>query len=197
MFEYELEKEKDEEIIFTLRKHWFDLFSPLLKAFVLFLGFLIIFTWVGSDAIFSSFLLLMIFLAIFIFITTYALYEWILWYLDIYILTNQRIIDVEQKTLFSRQVAEASLEKIQDVTYKIEGVFATLFNYGTVSVQTAGAEDFIHLDKIAKPDKVQKKIMDSVEDFGKNQDGPVTAEELIEAIKEKRKENQIHQGDEK
>lgn len=60
------------------------------------------------------------------------------WYLDVWILTDERIIDIEQTGLFGRNVSEFKLDRIQDITVHAKGILETIFNYGDVRIQTAG-----------------------------------------------------------
>jgi uncharacterized membrane protein YdbT with pleckstrin-like domain len=62
------------------------------------------------------------------------------YYLDKWVITNKRIIDVDQRDFFSREVSSARYPKIQDATVESVGVVATLLNFGTITVQTAGTE---------------------------------------------------------
>ena len=95
----------------------------------------------------------------YMFIWTYFLIVWVDYYLDIWIVTNQRIMDIEQKGLFSRQVSEFSISRVQDVTVDVIGIMPTLFHYGDVHVQTAGeARQFIFRD-IKNPQKVKDVIL--------------------------------------
>jgi membrane protein YdbS with pleckstrin-like domain len=184
-FHFKGQKE-DEQIKLLLRRHWFTLVPPVLKRFVIiFLPFLILF-FLFPSFILKSIFFSILFLLWFVMGISAILYEWIIWYYDIYIITNKRIIDIDQKTLFSRSVAEASLDKVQDVTFEIDGVIPTFLNYGDVSVQTAGAEEVVNLEEVHDPREVQGKIMELQKKYEEEGGGPVTVEELVELIKEER-----------
>jgi hypothetical protein len=63
---------------------------------------------------------------------------------NVLIFSNLHIILVEQPTLFSRQISQLTYARIQDVSGSRVGVWATLFDYGDVQVQSAGeTEKFI------------------------------------------------------
>ena len=51
---------------------------------------------------------------------------------NVYIVTDERIIDIDFYNLIYKEVSDANIDKIQDVTYKMGGVVRTLFNYGDV-----------------------------------------------------------------
>lgn len=183
-------QKKDEKIELLLRRHWFTLIFPLLKRFaVILLPFLILFFLFSSFILKSTFFSIL-FLLWFVTGISAILYEWIIWYYDIYIITNKRIIDIDQKTLFSRSVAETSLDKIQDVTFEIDGMIPTFLKYGDVSVQTAGAEEVINLEEVYDPREIQEKIVELQKKYEEEEGGPVTAEELLELIEEKREKKE-------
>lgn len=71
-----------------------------------------------------------------------ALIVWVKYYLDAWIITDQRIIDIEQHGLFRREVSEIPMEKIQNVTIEIPGFLATVMKFGTIKIQTASESDF-------------------------------------------------------
>lgn len=71
-----------------------------------------------------------------------ALLFWTDHYLDLWIITNERIMDVEQHGLFRRETSEFSLDKIQDITVEVPGMTATFFKYGNLIIQTAGERSF-------------------------------------------------------
>lgn len=132
---------EDEEIKFFLRKHWMGFLQ-----YIFIIGFMIIFSFtfilvIGfiygweSGMIRAVFVLNGIFQ---LFILALFLTAWIIYYFDILIVTNQRIIKIEQKALFDRQVSALGLLRIQNITAQAEGVLQTLFNFGTVVVETAG-----------------------------------------------------------
>jgi membrane protein YdbS with pleckstrin-like domain len=95
---------------------------------------------------------------------------WLWWELsdwgnDQYIVTDDRIIDIEKLPLFfSEHRREASLGVIQNVSLKVPNVFAGLFRYGDVLVQTAGKGDFT-FDHVPNPHDVQNVIFQRMEAF--------------------------------
>lgn len=84
-----------------------------------------------------------------IYILTLMLFLFIIWadyYLDIWIITSKRIIDIEQRGLFDRSISEFSLANVQDVTIEISGVVQTLLKFGNLHVQTASENNFVIKD---------------------------------------------------
>jgi uncharacterized membrane protein YdbT with pleckstrin-like domain len=83
---------------------------------------------------------------------------WVEEYLDIRTITNKRVISREYLGLFNRTVSELELYRIQDVSVGQKGFFATIFNYGDVSLQTAGAQEKFMFKNIANPVEVSRLI---------------------------------------
>jgi hypothetical protein len=81
-------------------------------------------------------------------------------YFDLLIVTDRRLVDIDQEQLFYRRVSELSLEEIEDVTSEIKGFLPTIFNYGTVIVETAGARTDFVINNIRNPREVSVIILD-------------------------------------
>ena len=110
-------------------------------------------------------------------------YQYINWYRDQFIITTQRLINIDQRSLLHRRVAEVELDKIQNITHIIKGLSPTMFNFGTVIVQSAGANDLM-LEQISNPALIQEDITRLVKEA--TADKSVTATELIDYIKDHR-----------
>lgn len=82
------------------------------------------------------------------------------YYLDLWVVTDERILDIDQEGAFVRKVSELPLRRIQDVHVEVKGVFATVFNFGTIEVQTAGAEQKFEFEGIPNPQKVSRQILE-------------------------------------
>jgi uncharacterized membrane protein YdbT with pleckstrin-like domain len=175
---------ESERVELVLFKHWYMLALPLLKALgiiVLSLGIPIWLHW--SSFIFSYGLSTILYYGWLVFWIAYMVYAYTNWYRDRFIVTSERIVDVDQRGLFSRKVSEVELIKVQNITHTVEGPAATMFNFGTVIIQSAGANDVV-LDRVADPAGVQEEITQLVK--AANAGSAVTAEELIEFIKTNR-----------
>ena len=96
----------------------------------------------------------------------YALFVWLFlffsfidYYLDVWIITSERIVDVCQEGFFSRTVSELKLHQIQDVTSELKGLFKFLLSYGDVYVQTAGEVQRFIFRQIPHPEKARDVII--------------------------------------
>lgn len=86
-------------------------------------------------------------------------YVWYGWWNTIVILTNERILLIDQRGLLSRTVSEVPVAKIQDVSFKTKGLFQTLLNYGAVAVKTASSEDVMRIPNVSNPYHLHQEIM--------------------------------------
>jgi len=82
------------------------------------------------------------------------------YYLDINIVTNDRILDIDQKGLFGRSISELDLTRVQDVHSEIKGIIPTLLNYGRVEVQTAATEENFVFEQVPNPHGVRQRILE-------------------------------------
>lgn len=89
------------------------------------------------------------------------------WLFNIYIVTNRRIVDIDFHNLIYKEVSDTDLDRVQDVTYRMGGVVRTLFNYGDVLIQTAGAAPNFEFGAVPNPDEVAKTLQELRERAGK------------------------------
>jgi len=86
---------------------------------------------------------------------------WVDYYLDVWILTSERIVSMEQHGLFSRTTAEQRLSRIQDVSTVQKGKTATFLNFGNVHVQTAGAVQQFIFEQVRNPERIAQQVMEA------------------------------------
>lgn len=72
-----------------------------------------------------------------IFFLTFIFLSWINDELDLFIITNERIIGIEQLGPLSRKVSECNLDRVQEVNAEISGIMQTIFGYGHIHIHTA------------------------------------------------------------
>lgn len=90
--------------------------------------------------------------------------SWIGWFYSVFIVTNQRLIQITQKGLFHRSVVDIGLPQIQMVNYEIAGLQETLLGFGTIMMQTYLGDLLIH--EVHHPAKIQKKLLGILRDQG-------------------------------
>jgi uncharacterized membrane protein YdbT with pleckstrin-like domain len=90
--------------------------------------------------------------------------SWIAWFYSVFIVTDQRFIQITQRGLFHRSVVDIGLNQIQMVNYEIAGFQETLLGFGTIMMQTYMGDLVIH--QVHKPAKIQKKMLHILRDQG-------------------------------
>jgi len=106
------------------------------------------------------------------------------WYWNAFIITSDRVIDIDQRGFFERVVSEASYDKIQDVSYKVKGVVGTVLNIGAITVQTAGTNSDLELSEVHEPQEVQHLITRKMEAYRGGNSRGERAQELVAAAAE-------------
>jgi CRP-like cAMP-binding protein/uncharacterized membrane protein YdbT with pleckstrin-like domain len=139
------------------RKHWFVLVEKVWLAVLLVLVTLgmTIFTLVNELWI----------PALLLGITTLGAVFWYVycyddWHRDVYIVTTDRIVDVESSAFRLRGESrrEGTFDVIQNTTYDIPGFFAGLLNMGTVTIETAATTGIFTFHHVLNPSGVQQEI---------------------------------------
>ncbi len=165
LFPSQLETEK---IYLVIREHWFRLLLKLV-VWAFLAAVLASFQYYGPQIIpslfegragaithlFEQVYFLIILLGLFLIIVFY--------YLNTHIITDIRVVDIDQVGLFSHVVSELHIDKIEDVTSETEGIFGTIFNYGQVFVQTAATIERFEFDNVPNPAGIEKLILDLYE----------------------------------
>lgn len=89
---------------------------------------------------------------------------WIAWHYSVFIVTDQRFIQITQKGIFSKSVVDIGLNQIQMVNYEVAGLQETLLGFGTIMMQTYLGDLVIH--NVGHPDRIQKKLFGILRDQG-------------------------------
>lgn len=165
LFESQLDNEK---IYLVVRQHWIILFLKLKIVLLMFALGLAIWWYVpilaegflSSDLEMAFDVLMHIY---FLGLLLGGLMVVVFYYLHMQIITDIRMVDVDQMSLFRRNVSEIQLENVEEVTSKAHGVLATIFNFGNVVVQTSGSKIEFEFENVAHPEQIKKLILDLYE----------------------------------
>ena len=155
----------DEEVLFVFRKHPLVMRKGLIIGSLgLLLGAVVGLGWSLHAQSTNDYFLGMLgglVLGILIFLPS-----WISWYFSIFIVTDQRLIQITQKGLFHRTVVDMGLNQIQMVNYEIAGLQQTVLGSGTIMMHTFVGDLVIH--DIHHPADIQKKLLDVLRSRGIN-----------------------------
>lgn len=159
--------QRDNESIYVFVRPYFLAFLPwiaiglgLLLAAIVFVililaGFPDILTDVFARNVFviitSAFLLLLV---------PFMTVAFLDFYYDIHIVTDRRLVDIDQNKLFSREINELALEEVQDVTTQNSGIFSSVFDFGHVLIETAAAKQKFEFNNVLHPREIASIILD-------------------------------------
>jgi hypothetical protein len=87
-------------------------------------------------------------------VVSFILESFLLWFFNIYIITDERIIDVDFFSLVYKNISAAKLDNIEDITATTGGAARSVFNYGTITIQTAGTKGEFEFQDVPQPAKV-------------------------------------------
>ena len=81
------------------------------------------------------------------------------YFLNLWVLTNQRIVDIRQRGYFRRRVSSLLIGRVQDVTTNVNGILPSLLGFGTINVQSAGAVNEFKMTGIPRPEQMRDLIL--------------------------------------
>ncbi|HIC92670.1 MAG TPA: PH domain-containing protein, partial [Anaerolineae bacterium] len=155
---------RDEKVIIYERRHWFTLIQWLWQPLALLLASLLaawgltrLLRWAHVPLPFP--VLALLWAIAVVPGLSWAIWRFLDWGNDRYIVTDQRVIHIEQKYFLREERKAAPLGMIQDVSVEIPGIMANLLYFGDVIIQTAGTLGTIRFSGMPKPRKAQVQIM--------------------------------------
>jgi uncharacterized membrane protein YdbT with pleckstrin-like domain len=163
-----------EVIVTIIRKHVFGLiliYLAVLGAAAVIVAFVVVVAsnLINENVNFVNFAAISIFaialLAFILFIATYVYRQ------SRIIVTNRSLIQVLQKGLFVRKVSRLSFADVEDVTAEMRGILQSLFNYGTLQIETAGERPNFVFTYCPKPNFYAEQILTARQQF-EDEEGP-------------------------
>lgn len=156
--------EPNEVVVTKVRKHWIVLVGQILLLAVIFIMPFLLY-WLGTSFDFvhiqgnqSALLtalggmwLLLLWINFFVFWTGG-------YFFDVWVITDHRVLYVNQKGLFHREVSTMRLDKIQDIDVEVTGILQSLLGLGTIRIQSAGEIEEFVFNGVADPDGVKETI---------------------------------------
>ncbi len=151
----QIKLESEEKLIRIVRKHWFVMLmfiiEDLLLALLPLLGYLVLAAVITASPI-NEFVSMNTFSeftgTIWFFYLAWILLIWVHftnhltdYYLDLWVITDRRIVAIDQRGFFRRFLSSFRLERLQDMNIEVSGIIPTLLNYGSIEAQTAGGSN--------------------------------------------------------
>ncbi|MDE2026267.1 MAG: hypothetical protein KGJ07_07270 [Patescibacteria group bacterium] len=94
----------------------------------------------------------------YIIVLTHAFTRFLTWYYNISLITPKRILDIELKDLVYKKISATKISLVQDINYQQSGTVRTIFDYGDVLIQTAGALENFYINAAPRPETVVKIV---------------------------------------
>lgn len=122
---------------------------PLLVVVLILVRYLAHFDFFGYWPLVLAFAVLLVLLSV--------LYRFFIWRRDALIITDQRVVENEQRGFFSKTVTELLYRDILEISYSKEGMNASLYNYGDIKIRTASENELV-FEKIPNPAEIIETI---------------------------------------
>jgi len=175
LFKY-VEFDDNETILTEIRKHSFGLFIIIFTGLGIALILMVVLTTlalninsfgIGAEGDSNSFGgiligigLLLSLLALIITGVTAILYR-----LNVVYITSEKIAQVDYASIFNRRINQLNIGKVEDVTITQHGMFAYIFNYGGLLVETAGELPNKVFSYVPRPNEKSQIIIDAHEKY--------------------------------
>ena len=156
--------ESNEHIVLIARRHWFRpvleslalLFSLLIPVF--FTSIMFALPQISEDIGNVNILSIIILVSWFFVVWNFLFVIWTNHFLDVLIVTNLHVIDIEQISLWHREISTVQLQKVQDIQTTIDGLVQSVLDYGTLEIQSAGSMTNFVVHRVQKPNLIRQKI---------------------------------------
>jgi hypothetical protein len=144
---------KDEQIVLLLRQHSITQVKWVVVAAIMFFAPIIfssiqVFEFLPSTYRFASFL------GWYLLTAGFSIESYLKWFYRVFIVTDERIIDVDFISMIYKDVSTTKIDKIEDITSLTSGFFSSIFDYGTVTIQTAATKQELNFENVPHPAKV-------------------------------------------
>ena len=167
--------EEDEKILKMTRRHWFIITVEAVGVLLIAVVPIGLVFFLIASGMFDTLVQITIPMHVLVFLSAFwLLIAWMLffriwtnYYLDLWTITNRRIIAIDQKGFFHRSISSFRYERLQDINIEINGIIATFLNFGTLQAETAGHEgktDFMFYSMPA-PREVKALILEAADDL--------------------------------
>jgi len=154
--EKKIKLKANERIMTIVRRYGLTFFWSWLFIFVLivvpffFMFWLFKHDWWGQT-------LFIIPVALALFLLTRTIF---VWQRNVMIITSHRVVDIDQRGFFEKEISNVSYDQVEDVLGRIKGFWGTIFRYGNVEIQTGAGKVLLVVDKVKQPVFVQQEIQE-------------------------------------
>ncbi|MDA1079482.1 MAG: hypothetical protein O2840_02215 [bacterium] len=150
---------REEEIILLLRKHPITQIKWIVSAVILgvlplFLANFELFSFFPANYLFAAHL------GWYLLLLGFVIESILSWFFNVYIITDERIVDVDFLSLIYRNISSAKIDNIEDVSAQTSGALRSIFDFGSVRIQTAAEKTEFEFEDVPYPNKIIALIND-------------------------------------
>lgn len=166
-------EDDDENILYVLRASTLlllpDLAFIILLCFApLVLGPFLASFEIGGIRVFNPAIMFLVTVLFYLFVFGFALQAFLNWFFNTYVITDKKIVDLDFQGVLYKNISEATLDNIEDITSTVKGTFGVVFNVGSVFIQTAAEKNEFEFENVDHPAKIRDIIADLVAETKKN-----------------------------
>ncbi|MEI7792587.1 MAG: PH domain-containing protein [Candidatus Berkelbacteria bacterium] len=164
MKKYFPNQKPEEKVLYVIRHHWFSFVPNVFFTFLIVLGLAIVSVIALANLISISGLNVEIFTIVLSMILLAAmvltLHGFVDQYLDLFIITDERVIDIKQNGFFHQTTNELHLVDINDVETDISGAFGVSMKFGRLTIKTGAENEEMIIESVPRAAKVARMLMD-------------------------------------
>jgi len=150
----------------AIRRHWIIyIFLGLNFFFAVFITGLVLTFLSGHIWTYMFLIIFWHLVAIFMYI------RWLDHELDLFVITNNRIIGIEQQGFLSRSLWECNLGQVQDMRSQTTWLLSNILDYGTLTIQTAWSANNFEMEFAPQVIQTARKVLNVVDDYRDNESG--------------------------
>lgn len=150
-------QDRQEEIILLLRSHPLTNLPWVIITVLMITTSLLILKFTNLSFIPGNFILVSL-LTWYLLTFAFAFSQFLRWFFGVFIITDERVIDIDFPNLLFRRIAQTKIDKIQNVSLKTGGYLRSLFDYGDVLIQAAEAVPQIVFEAVPNPERVAEVL---------------------------------------
>ncbi|KKQ85614.1 MAG: hypothetical protein UT08_C0005G0065 [Candidatus Woesebacteria bacterium GW2011_GWB1_38_8] len=154
-----INEDPGEKIVLILRKHPITNLSWIGIAFLMFIT-PAFFSVLSPISVLPGEFQIVLALVWYLITSAFILEEFLSWFFHVNIVTDERIVEVDFINLLYREITDANIDQIQDVTVEVSGGPRTFFRFGDVIIQTAAQVPKITFEAVPNPDTVARVLRD-------------------------------------
>lgn len=148
----------DESVIKLVREHAWALYRRMVIPVVALIGLLVAGVVFGSVISVLTIVFLVLGALVFVGIGAYVFIDW---HDDFYVVTNKRVVHIDQIPGIRQKLEEAPLSAIQEIQFARNSILAHVLDFGDLRVETFGGS--VAMKDVPQPEKVKSLIFREIE----------------------------------